>query len=76
MMYLTKDYVCYYFIKSFDPFYNSFSSDYIGSWKMNDNGTITVRYGKVAMTTFSFSPDYDAATNEKTGDYYMKYHKP
>ena len=68
--YLSEDHVCYYLLKSFSSFYGYVERDEVGTWELQEDGTIKTVVGN-ARNYWEFSESFDSSVN-RSGDRYIK----
>jgi len=71
MLYLAEDHTCYFIIQSFHEDSAWIGRTYVGTWTLQDNGTVLAKTGENTETILYFSPEYQVAMNTKTFGIYI-----
>ena len=66
MMYLSADHTCYFLVQMFHPEKEGLGRTYIGTWKLNSDGTLFVKSGNNTSMTLRFSDSGNLAVNMET----------
>ena len=66
MMYLSADHTCYFLVQMFHPDKEGLGRTYIGTWKLNSDGTLFVKSGNNTSMTLRFSDSGNLAVNMET----------
>lgn len=63
-LYLSEDHTSYYLIQTYKPTEAWNGRTHVGTWEMNEDGTVTAQAGNVATITLKFSDDYTLAVSD------------
>lgn len=70
MLYLSADHTCFYLVQMFHPEREGLGRTYIGTWKLNGDGTLYVKTGNNTDMTLRFSDSGNLAVNMETMEVY------
>ena len=71
MLYLSPDHTCFFLVQAFHADEPGLGRAYIGTWKLNADGTVTAKVGDNTSMTLFFSESYVGALDVKTGRMYV-----
>jgi hypothetical protein len=72
MIYLADDHTCYFLIQSFDHDEPSLGRAFVGTWEMQQDGSVFAKTGNNTNTTLMFDTnEYAVAYNPKANKYYI-----
>ncbi len=71
MLYLNEYHICYFMIQSFDAYEAGIGRTFVGTWQLNDNGTVTAKTGNNTETTLYIHDTYSVAMDVRTADMYV-----
>ena len=63
-LYLAEDHKCYYLIQNFNTEKASLGRTYVGTWEMQEDGTVVAKTGNTAKTKLKFSEGYSLAMSD------------
>ena len=63
-LYLSEDHTSYYLIQTYKPTEAWNGRTHVGTWVMNEDGTVTAQVGNVATINLSFSDEYTLAMSD------------
>ena len=73
--YLAQDHTCYFVIQSFRQTEAGLGRNYVGTWEINSDGTVSVKTGNNSSMTLLFSDTYVGAMDKETGSLYVNVSK-
>ena len=71
VIYLAEDYTCYYLAQSFKKDDVGLGRAYVGTWELQDDGTVLAKTGENTETILTFDATYVIAMNMKTGKLFI-----
>jgi len=71
MIYLAENHTCFFLAQSFNPDDEGFGRAFVGTWQMNDDGSVTAKTGNNTETAMLFDDSYSVAYDPRTNHYFI-----